>query len=160
MAQTQQEIAPTIIPLDRILDNIHALGLDKNLIELETRGYTTIPKVLSEAQIEQAKESIIARAEQTTNKIADVDNETGEGYEGLTYLPYLLYDNEIFEEILLEPKPLALITYLLGESCYFQVWVATSKVLVEQHFPFTPTTVTAYLPRSPIFPRWQTSTMR
>ena len=35
----------------------------------------------------------------------------------MTYLPYLLYDDEVFEEILMEPEPLALITYLLGESC-------------------------------------------
>ena len=117
MAQTHQELPANSDPLQRILDNIHKLGLDQNLIELETRGYTTIRKVLSENQIRQAKDAIIARAEQTTKNTVDIDSETGEGYEGLTYLPYLLYDNEIFEEILLEPKPLALITYLLGESC-------------------------------------------
>jgi ectoine hydroxylase-related dioxygenase (phytanoyl-CoA dioxygenase family) len=32
-------------------------------------------------------------------------------------VPYLLYDDEVFEEILMAPKPLALITWLLGESC-------------------------------------------
>jgi len=117
MAQTHQELPANSDPLQRILDSIHEFGLDQNLIELETRGYTTIPKVLSENQIRQAKDAIIARAEQTTKNTVDIDSETGEGYEGLTYLPYLLYDNEIFEEILLEPKPLALITYLLGESC-------------------------------------------
>ncbi len=117
MAQTQQELPANSNPLRRILDNIRELGLDQNLIELETRGYTTLPKVLSENQITRAKDAIIARAEQTTKTKVDMDGETGDGYEGLTYLPYLLYDDEIFEEILLEPKPLALITYLLGESC-------------------------------------------
>ncbi|MCZ6642949.1 MAG: phytanoyl-CoA dioxygenase family protein [Gammaproteobacteria bacterium] len=117
MAQTQPETAASSDPLQGILENIHELGLDQNLIELETKGYTTIPRVLSKNQIEQAKGAIIARAEETTKKTVDIDSENGEGYEGMTYLPYLLYDNEIFEEILMEPKPLALITYLLGESC-------------------------------------------
>lgn len=117
MAQTHSESAANSDPLQRIVDNIHELGLDQNLIELETRGFTTIPGVLSENQIKLAKEAIIARAEETTKKTVDIDSENGEGYEGMTYLPYLLYDNEIFEEILMEPKPLALITYLLGESC-------------------------------------------
>ena len=35
----------------------------------------------------------------------------------MLYIPYMLYDNEVFAEILLEPKPLAMIRYLLGESC-------------------------------------------
>ncbi len=118
MAQTQPEsAAANSDPLQRILDNIHELGLDQNLIELETKGFTTIPGVLSKKQIQLAKEAIIARAEETTKKTVDIDSESGEGYEGMTYLPYLLYDNEIFEEILMEAKPLALITYLLGESC-------------------------------------------
>jgi len=117
MAQTHSESAANSDPLQRIVDNIHELGLDQNLIELETRGFTTIPGVLSENQIKLAKEAIIARAEETTKKTVDIDSESGEGYEGMTYLPYLLYDNEIFEEILMEAKPLALITYLLGESC-------------------------------------------
>ncbi|MCZ6618435.1 MAG: phytanoyl-CoA dioxygenase family protein [Gammaproteobacteria bacterium] len=117
MAQPRQELTTDSNPLQRILDNIRELGLDQNLIELETKGYTTIPRVLSEIQIEHAKRVIIARAEETTTNRVDINTESGEGYEGMTYLPYLLYDDEIFEEILLEPKPLALITYLLGESC-------------------------------------------
>ncbi|MCH7471758.1 phytanoyl-CoA dioxygenase family protein [bacterium] len=118
MAQTQSEsAAANSDPLQRILDNIHELGLNQNLIELETKGFTTIPGVLSKNQIKLAKDAIIARAEETTKKTVNIDSENGEGYEGMTYLPYLLYDNEIFEEILMEPKPLALITYLLGESC-------------------------------------------
>ena len=35
----------------------------------------------------------------------------------MTYIPYMLYEDEIFEDILTAPKPLALVTYLLGESC-------------------------------------------
>ena len=104
-------------PLQRILDNIHALGLDRNLMELEAQGFTTIPNVLSEVQVERAKSAIVARVERTTSREVDVNSESGAGFAGMQYIPYLLYDDEIFEQILMEPKPLALITYLLGESC-------------------------------------------
>jgi ectoine hydroxylase-related dioxygenase (phytanoyl-CoA dioxygenase family) len=104
-------------PLQRILDNIRTLGLNDNLVELETQGYTTIPNVLSEAQIERAKAAIVARVERTTGRKVDVDGESGGAFAGMQYIPYLLYDDEVFEEILMEGKPLALVTYLLGESC-------------------------------------------
>ncbi|MEJ2087246.1 MAG: hypothetical protein P8Y69_01915, partial [Gammaproteobacteria bacterium] len=103
--------------LDRILTNIAALDLDKNLIELETRGYTTIRSVLPEDTVERAKAAILARVEQDSGKRIDIERATAEDFEGMKYIPYLLYDHEVFEEILLEPRPLALITYLLGESC-------------------------------------------
>lgn len=103
--------------LARILDAIRSLGLAENLIELETQGYTTIPGVLTALQIDRAKRAIVARVERTTERRVDVDAESGESFRGMQYIPYLLYDDEVFEEILMEPKPLALITYLLGESC-------------------------------------------
>jgi ectoine hydroxylase-related dioxygenase (phytanoyl-CoA dioxygenase family) len=104
-------------PLQRILDDIRTLGLDDNLIDLETQGYTTITNVLNEAQIERAKAAIVARVERTTGRKVNVDDESGHSFAGMQYIPYLLYDDEVFEEILMEAKPLALVTYLLGESC-------------------------------------------
>ncbi len=101
----------------RVLARVHELGLDENLKELEAQGYTTIPKVLSDPQMQRARAAIIARSERTAGRKVDVESESGDGFPGMTYLPYLLYDDEIFEEILIEPKPLALLTYLLGESC-------------------------------------------
>lgn len=103
--------------LGRILETVHRLGLDGNLLELETQGYTTIPGVLSHDRIERAKRAIVARVERTTGKRVDVDGESGSAFAGMQYVPYLLYDDDVFEAILMEPKPLALITYLLGESC-------------------------------------------
>jgi len=104
-------------PLQRILEKIQTLGLNDNLRELEAQGYTTLPNVLSKGQIERAKRAIVARVERTTSREVDVDAESSAAFTGMQYIPYLLYDDEIFEEILMEPKPLALITYLLGESC-------------------------------------------
>lgn len=48
---------------ERVLARIRELGLDENLAELEEQGYTTIPNVLSEEQIERARNAIVARAE-------------------------------------------------------------------------------------------------
>lgn len=103
--------------LVRILATIDALGLNNNLIELDTLGYTTIKGVLSEHQVGLAKEAILDRVERDTGKRIDPQTATAEDFGGMSYLPYMLYDHEIFQEILLLPKPLAMITYLLGESC-------------------------------------------
>ena len=103
--------------LRRVLDAIDEHGLKDNILELEAHGFTTVKGVLSEAQIERAKSAILARVEKHLGREIDLLNATAEDFQGMTYVPYLLYDDEIFEEILMEPKPLALITYLLGESC-------------------------------------------
>jgi ectoine hydroxylase-related dioxygenase (phytanoyl-CoA dioxygenase family) len=105
------------VALSRVLANIEALDLSANLIELQTRGFTTLKAVLSEARIRQAKQAILERIERDTGKCIDLDHATAQDFEGMTYVPYMLYDNEVFEDILMEPRPLALITYLLGESC-------------------------------------------
>ena len=90
MAQTQRDLTANSDPLDRILHNIHELGLDRNLIELETKGYTTVPGVLSEHQIEQAMASIIARAEHAVDS-SDSPWFTGEaGSACFVYLKFLV----------------------------------------------------------------------
>ncbi|MDP6375476.1 MAG: phytanoyl-CoA dioxygenase family protein [Pseudomonadales bacterium] len=103
--------------LHRILSDIEALGLQQNLTELEIQGYTVVPGVLSADQVERAKAAILARVKRDTGNDVDPDNATAGDSEGMTYLPYLLYDDEVFEDILSQPIPLTLITYLLGESC-------------------------------------------
>jgi len=109
--------SPESDALRRILDTIRELGLSDHLIELETVGYTALRGVLSPDRIERAKAAILARVERATGKRIDIETESGRQITGMSYIPYLLYDDEVFEEILMEPKPLALVTYLLGESC-------------------------------------------
>jgi hypothetical protein len=115
MAETAEHVRPSA--LDRVMAEISEQRLQPNLVELEAQGFTTIPGVLSDETIERAKRAILGRVEGVTGQKIDPQAATAQDYEGMTYLPYLLYDDEVFEEILLEPKPLALITYLLGESC-------------------------------------------
>ena len=103
--------------LTRVLDAIDDLGLNRNIIELEAHGFTAVKGVLSATQIERAKAAIRGRAERMVGHEVDLDNASADDFQGMAYIPYMLYDDEIFEEILMEPKPLTLITYLLGESC-------------------------------------------
>lgn len=103
--------------LDRVMEIIRDEDLEQHLVALETQGFTTIRNVLSADLIERAKQAILRRVEAATGRRIDPLTATAQDYEGMTYLPYLLYDDEVFEEILMEPKPLALVTYLLGESC-------------------------------------------
>ena len=103
--------------LSRILDRIDLLRLKDHMIELDAEGYTIIRGELSETQIEQAKAAIRKRVEADTGNRIDLEKATADDFENMTYVPYMLYDDEIFEEILMQERPLALITYLLGESC-------------------------------------------
>ena len=68
--------------LQRVIDEIHQLGLDQNLIELETRGFTTIQQVLSEESVSRARDAILARVERTSGHKIDILTETGESLEG------------------------------------------------------------------------------
>jgi hypothetical protein len=146
--------------LERVLAKVHELGLEGNLIELETQGFTRLPAVLSETTVGRARDAILARVERTTGRKIDITRETGEGIAGTHYVPYLIYDDPVFEEILLEPAPLALVTYLLGESCLLSSMGCHIKTPGGTALPFTPTTATACRRPSRRSPRWRTSTMR
>ena len=102
--------------LGRILDDIDRLGLEPNLLELETNGYTVVRGVLSEDQIARARAAILGRVEKLTGRKLDPETARAEDFLGMQYLPYLLFEDDIFAEILMAERPLALMTYLLGES--------------------------------------------
>ena len=103
--------------LQETMAEIEAQGLKEHLLELEVQGYTVLPAVLSEDQIERAKAGILRRVEKQTNKHIDLESATDQDYNGMQYQHYLLFDDPVFPEIVLEPKPLALMHYLLGRSC-------------------------------------------
>jgi ectoine hydroxylase-related dioxygenase (phytanoyl-CoA dioxygenase family) len=102
---------------ERVLARIRELGLVDHAFELETKGFTVLRGVLSGDRIERARSAILDRVERDTGQRIDIEEESGASWTGQRYIPYLLYDEEVFEEILMAPAPLALVTYLLGESC-------------------------------------------
>ena len=106
--------------LARTLATIDRLGLNANLVELDTQGYTTIRGVLSEDQVERAKAALLKRVEENTGQPVDIETDTdfkSAMGASMDYLHYMLYEDPVFEEILMAEKPLAIVTYLLGESC-------------------------------------------
>lgn len=102
---------------ERVLAEIEALDLNDNLRELEVQGFTVVEGALGEDRIERAKAAILRRVESKKGSMIDPATATAEDFNGMAYQHYLIFDDPVFPEILLEPKPLALITYLLGESC-------------------------------------------
>ena len=88
--------------LQRTLATIDRLGLNENLMELETLGYTTVKGVLNADKIERTKRAILDRAEKTSGKKIDLDTATEKDFEGMTYLHYMLYDDVIFEEVMMK----------------------------------------------------------
>ena len=69
--------------LERVLEAVREHGLEGNLIELETKGYTTIRGALSEERTGRARDAILARVERTTGHKVDIHTETGENLEAL-----------------------------------------------------------------------------
>ncbi len=106
--------------LARTLTTIDRLGLNDNLTELDTQGYTTIRGVLSEDQVERARTALLNRVEENTGKRVDIETATdfqSSMGASMDYLHYMLYEDPVFEEILMAEEPLAIVSYLVGESC-------------------------------------------
>jgi hypothetical protein len=102
--------------LNRIYREIRHLGLESNLAELEAFGFTVIPNALSSDLTIKLRDAVIGSWEAHFGRTLDLENETE--LREVQLAPYLLYKDPAFEEALLNPKPLALITYLLGQSCW------------------------------------------
>ena len=111
----QEALARTLATVDR-------LGLSANLVELDTQGYTTLRGVLSQDQVERAREALLNRVEANSGQRVDIETATSGDFQSalgasMDYLHYMLYEDPVFEEILMAEEPLAIVTYLLGESC-------------------------------------------
>jgi hypothetical protein len=101
--------------LNEIYREIRDLGLEGNLAELEAFGFTTIERALSPDLTDDLKGAILRIASERVGHTLDPDHETD--YQGMEFQPYLIFKDPIFKRSVLNPKPLALITYLLGKHC-------------------------------------------
>ena len=93
----------------RIHAEIRELGLEKNIADLETDGYTILPpgKAAPIEFVERLRDKIL--------EITEVVPESGIlGVGGYKTLFHMARRDPIFEEALLAPMPLALMNYLLG----------------------------------------------
>jgi ectoine hydroxylase-related dioxygenase (phytanoyl-CoA dioxygenase family) len=98
------------------LAEIEELGLTSELADLESVGYATIKGAISPETAARARDAIIRVMERKTGHDVDIENETGDQFNGIALAHYLLFEDEVFEEIAAAPKPLAMMNYLLGRS--------------------------------------------
>jgi ectoine hydroxylase-related dioxygenase (phytanoyl-CoA dioxygenase family) len=101
--------------LNELYRQIRSLGLETNLAELDAFGFTVVPDALSPDLTLKLREAVVREAETAFAAKLDVDNE--QAHRNWKLVPYLLYKDQLFEQAVLNPKPLALISYLLGQSC-------------------------------------------
>lgn len=101
--------------LNRIFAEMKRLELLDNFAELEAYGFTVIKNALTKKTLDTARNQLLAIAKKQTGRTPDLA--TGEEHPGFRIVPYLMGRHPVFQEILLNEKPLALITYLLGASC-------------------------------------------
>lgn len=102
---------------DRIMADIHRLGLATHLEQLNRDGYAIIKGALDPDTTARARAAILRTVEKRGGRAIDPMHASAASFRGLEYVGYLLFEDPVFEEILLNPRPLALMTYLLGESC-------------------------------------------
>ncbi len=121
---TAEQASSTAAPLsngdrsrERVLRRIEELDLGQHLKELEIDGFTVVPNVLSSDQIDRATMAILRYVERHSGNKLNLETAASSDFHGMMYQHYLLFEDDVFPEIMLEPAPLALLHYLLGESC-------------------------------------------
>ena len=98
-----------------VFAEIDRLGLQQNVLELEEQGFTVVPDALPMAMVLQMREIILRQTADKSglDEVPDLDTwDGGNLREGC----YLLYEDPIFEQVVLNEYTVALMQYLLGRS--------------------------------------------
>lgn len=105
--------------LDAVWAEINRLGLSEYVAELEAQGFTVIPpeKVAPKDFTERLRQKVLEVAERRTGQRplveeADTQGDTPFGQ----MLQYMLFEDPIFQEAVLNPTALAMASYLVGRS--------------------------------------------
>lgn len=109
-----------------ILNELHCeireKGLEGNLAELESYGFTVVEGAFDPETTMALRDRIIEIAEDVNKRSFDLENQkegtTPDGSPSdVALIYYLLYKDPIFKQAVVNDKSLPLITYLLGEQC-------------------------------------------
>ncbi|MEX1008260.1 MAG: phytanoyl-CoA dioxygenase family protein [Acidimicrobiia bacterium] len=105
---------------DRVMAEIHRLGLTEAVVQLEADGLAIVPPELvglEPRSVDRVLERVLDVMERRNGVRPDI--ESGETHRNVFFptLYYFLFEDPVFQEWLLHPAVLALVTYLLGESC-------------------------------------------
>ena len=112
-------------------DELRRLALVDHIADLEANGLTVVPphKVAPRDFVERLRAAVVRVAEERTGEPVDVEGATGEVYAGGfgRQMFYLLFEDDVFQEAVMNPTALALATYLLGDSCILSNTLAGLK---------------------------------
>ena len=119
---------------DRVLAEIERLNLRKYVGDMEIDGWTVLPPEVvgaSESFIEELREKVLEISEhEAFNKIDirpdRVNGDTG-AFGQAKFAAYVLQHSPLFEQALMNEPTLAMMSYLLGESCLLQSMMAMKK---------------------------------
>ncbi|XOV89678.1 MAG: phytanoyl-CoA dioxygenase family protein [Pseudomonadota bacterium] len=100
---------------DDLASQVNSLGLTGNLAELKTSGYTVIPNI--------APPEFTARLRETCLRLAQETGGTGKGRSAAL----LLGRDPIFEEVVLNPRILALVEVMCGKGALLSQLIASIR---------------------------------
>ncbi len=109
----------------RLLDRVTALGLERNVAELDAVGYTVIEAAAPLELFDRVRNDILA----VTQEVRDRGEEPFNFGPNTSMVYRLLAKSEAVAEAVLTPKLTAIMSYLLGEGYVAQV--ATGSILDE-----------------------------
>ncbi|MEM7020420.1 MAG: phytanoyl-CoA dioxygenase family protein [Pseudomonadota bacterium] len=117
MTDTTMEIEEAVRELtsrELVFNEIKRLGLESNVLELEENGYTVVPDAVPMEMVKRIREVII---DQTAEK-SGVERPDLHTWDGGTLREgcYLLFEDPVFEKLVMNEYTVALMQYLLGRS--------------------------------------------
>src|SRR5215468_6047376 len=101
--------------LNEIYRNIRELGLETKLAEMEAFGFTVIENAISREMAFKLRDAVLREAERRYKTKIDLENSGN--FQDWKLLPYLLYKDPLFADIVLQKQGLALVDYFVGRSC-------------------------------------------
>ena len=105
----------------QLVEEIDRLDLHRNVFELDTLGLTVVDASKTQAAplADRAFERICELIEERTGTRPDV--ETGSTHVDVVVpsLYHVIFDDPVFEQLLMHPLALALATYLVGRRCTY-----------------------------------------
>ncbi len=117
---------PSAKTIPALYVELKQLDLLENLAELEAFGYTVLPpeKVGNEVQLGETRDAVLRiAAERKGCSIDTLQTVYGDGQE---LLRFVLWDDPVFEKLVLNPAALGLIQWLVGTDCILSLcnaWV-------------------------------------
>jgi hypothetical protein len=105
------------------------LGLSTHAAELDALGFTIVPPETAAPAgfVERVRERLLDMAARRDGERPDTTNGATHENKRLPSYHYILFEDEIFEELLMMPTALALVTRLLGWSCVLNTSTALVK---------------------------------